>query len=1665
MAYFDTTVLANGIYEFKVIAEDFGGNTTTCEFQYVVDGTLKVGNTNLGFEDVNTKISGIGVSVARYYSSSNKLSGDFGMGWTLGLGGIRLYEMSSIAEGWEQQYDRQIGNFLSTVYTVSELVSHDVVITYGDGTCERFKVKLDPASHSFVPLQNTSIKFESPTGSKNKLEVYGKNKVYLDGYLGETELLDYNTDKFVVQKYKLTLEDETEVIIDRDKGVESITDKFGNTIKVTENGYTDPNGVGLTFERDPHGRLTSVTEPDGKTTKYTYDENDDLIKVTDPMGYSVSYVYDSEHNLISMIDSRGVEAAHNEYDESGRLVATVDANGNRMTYEHDVDGRTEIVTDKLGNKSVYVYDDKGNVLKCTDANGNTTYAEYDKYGHIKSSTDALGNVTQYQMTATGEVLSLTNAVGNTVTNSYNDKKQLTSVTAMGVTQMIVNYDEDGLLTSTKDAMGNGTYYDYDSSYRIKGISDEIGSFINFTYDSKGNVISSTDGAGETATFTYDDSDNCISKTVVKTTEKGSENITENYEYDAMNRLVKVIYADGSVTSVSYDGNGNMTSAVDEKGRKTSYVYDNNCNLVKITYCDNTSETFGYDAEGRNTTATDRMGRTITMTYDKVGNLLTKTYPNGISENYSYDAKYRLTSVTDVNGGTTSYEYDEIDRNTAIVDALGNRTEFAYNSSSMLSSMTDSKGDVWKYEYDANGNRTKVIMPDGTSISSEYDARGRVTKQTDQNGYSTSYAYDGADRLVSVTDAVGSKWVYTYSEVGELTSVTDANGNTTSYEYDNMGRVVKTTNAAGKTAECTYDDSGNVLTSTDYSGTTTTYTYDSLDRLIKQDIDGEVTEFAYTSGGLLSSVTDSTGTISYTYNNTDGLSKVKLADGTEIKYSYYKSGNLKTVSTAYGDTTFGYDKMDRLTRVVDKNGVATLYEYDANGNRTAVKYANGITTTFAYNDVNQLISEKTVDKDNNVVVQYIYTLGKAGERLKVTEPDKVTEYGYDELYRLTSEKVTKDKKTTTTTYTYDNVGNRLTKTENGTTNKYKYNSLNQLVSESGVTNSYDDNGNLIKQVENGKTTTYTFDKQNRLVRATISSGQNVTVEEYRYDYAGNRTAKITEGETTNYVVDTNSALAQVLYETDGTGSLKTYYTRGSELISLQREHEERYYLYDGHGNVRRLTDEDGAVTDTYDYDAFGNLTEHTGETENSYLYCGEQYDANTGFYYLRARYMNPSTGTFISMDSYQGSMFDPVSLHKYLYANANPVMNCDPTGYFTIGECDVSAAIQGVLDKLITPKLIQVFNRINDLATIYETGKQVVMILTDPDMSAWDVVFALGRGVITGLFINHMCAMKRIGPIISKIMVGYGLVSQWESIMDAAKDGDWDLVATRSIQFVVQLITMHQNCFTGDTLVAAEDGQIRIDEIKVGDKVWAYNVETGETELKGVKQVYIHETDELLHLYTSVGAIDTTSNHPFYVLGEGWVAAGDLAVGDEIYSLDGTIGIVTGSQFEKLDVPIKVYNLEVADFNTYFVGDNAVLVHNYSDGADTMHYPKKAQDIDLRGTGTNYRDALDIAFEQTGYPKEQFMVSKWARDINGKSIPVEYMGPNGSYVDIDIAHLSSFDRNGNWATGPDVPHVGWQTGRSNKTTGHILLDDVPTGRDYCYSDLSSQIAKILKQFGL
>jgi len=105
-----------------------------------------------------------------------------------------------------------------------------------------------------------------------------------------------------------------------------------------------------------------------------------------------------------------------------------------------------------------------------------------------------------------------------------------------------------------------------------------------------------------------------------------------------------------------------------------------------------------------------------------------------------------------------------------------------------------------------------------------------------------------------------------------------------------------------------------------------------------------------------------------------------------------------------------------------------------------------------------------------------------------------------------------------------------------------------------------------------------------------------------------------------------------------------------------------------------------------FDAYGNmLSSFTGDVLTGVLYTGEQFNATTGQYYLRARYYDPPTGRFNRLDPFAGNTSDPVSLHKYLYAGANPVMFRDPTGrMFSLSGMLFNAAISSVLCKILSP---------------------------------------------------------------------------------------------------------------------------------------------------------------------------------------------------------------------------------------------------------------------------------------------------------------------------------------------------------------------------------------------
>ena len=136
-----------------------------------------------------------------------------------------------------------------------------------------------------------------------------------------------------------------------------------------------------------------------------------------------------------------------------------------------------------------------------------------------------------------------------------------------------------------------------------------------------------------------------------------------------------------------------------------------------------------------------------------------------------------------------------------------------------------------------------------------------------------------------------------------------------------------------------------------------------------------------------------------------------------------------------------------------------------------------------------------------------------------------------------------------------------------------------------------------------------------------------------------------------------------------------------------------------------------------------------------------------------------------------------------------------------------------------------------------------------------------------------------------------------------------------------------SCFVAGTLVMAVAGMVAIEKIKSGDKVISTDPETFETAEKTVLETYIREDSKLIHLVINGEEVVTTETHPFYVNDRGFVNAGELAIGDELLDVTGNILLVENFAIELTEKPVTVYNFQVEDFHTYFVGECGVWVHN------------------------------------------------------------------------------------------------------------------------------------------
>ena len=923
----------------------------------------------------------------------------------------------------------------------------------------------------------------------------------------------------------------------------------------------------------------------------------------------------------------------------------------------------------------------------------------------------------------------------------------------------------------------------------------------------------------------------------------------------------------------YNAIGKQQAYTDKRGFTTEYVYDALGNLERVIYPDGSEESYTYDAEGRTLTSTNRQGKTSSYEYDKVGRQTSASAPDGSTTSSEYDARGQVLSQTDERGRTTRYVYDEAGRNTLVTNAIGQQTEYAYSLNGSLQSMTDAAGRVTSYQYDANGRRSGTSFTDGSSVGTSYDEAGRVTSERDQAGRETQYAYDWRGKLLSVTDALDQVTTFSYDEVGNMLTQTDAEGQTTSFEYDNLGRMTRRTLPLGQDATMTYDGEDNLIETTDFNGATISFTYDSDGRVLSKSYpDGSSISYTYAPDGSQDTVTDARGTTTLSYDDMGRLERKEDPDTGTLSYAYDPAGNRTSVTSPSGTISYTYDALNRLETVSDPATGTTRYTYDTVGNLKSVSYPNDTRTEYTYDLLNRLTSLEHRASDGHIISSYMYTLDAAGNRTRVEEYDgRVVDYTYDSTDKLLEERITNlDGSTSVISYTYDKVGNRLTKTENGVTTTYTYDANNRLVKEDDI---YDDNGNLTEKIGSDEQVRYTYDAENHLIRAETTRFGVTIVVEYKYDANGNRVKKTIDGTiTTSYLVDENRDYAQVLEERDGEGNLLVRYVYGHDLISQTRDNITSYYHYDGLGSTRELSSSAGIVTDEYTYDAFGLLLEQTGTTENQYLYRGEQFDEELGFYYLRARYMDPNVGRFVTMDAFAGLSQDPVTLHKYLYANANPMTYSDPSGYFSIGEMNVSTTIRGILDRhsqlmqitkyryMIGAVTGAVENMVDARLGGASWGKTLIDGVLGGATGAASIAVGGAVGSIVGKtatflsrFPRLFCKVKALAPIIAKVSTLRGAWGGLKEVHESIKRGEYDQATWRCALLLLSLKDVTHAwktsaCFTGETLVAQPEGYKPIEDIEIGEAVFSENVDISkQNETQKQMETGLSSTWKSLHL--------------------------------------------------------------------------------------------------------------------------------------------------------------------------------------------------------------------------
>lgn len=1129
-------------------------------------------------------------------------------------------------------------------------------------------------------------------------------------------------------------------------------DPAGNLI-----AETSPTGAKTTYEVNAAGREAAAVDPLGSRTEYAYGAMGELARRMDAEGREWSYTYDALLRLAEVSGPLGSVTRYS-YDAAGNRQTVTDAEGRVQRTEYDALDHPTAVTENYQSgapadsdtnlTTTHTFDIAGRLLKTVDPEGNPTAYTYDLLDRVTTLTNAEGGQWNFTYDAAGNLLTATSARGAVTTYAYDISNRLVRET---------------------DTYGNITRHEYNRNGWQTAVIDPLEVVTAYTYDDLGRAVSETHNAqplqppsaqvNVTTTYEFD-----LAGRLIGTTDPRGSRAT--YTFDAVGRLLEASDYAGAVTRYSYDRVGNLLAVTDANGGITRYTVDALNRRTAITNPEEHTIHYAYNRLGELTAITDANENTTTLTLDGVGRVREQADALGGVWRFEYNRAGRITAESDPNEHTRRYTYDRIYRPLTYTAGDGGVTRYAWDADSNLVSLIDPIERTTSYEYDLLNRLTAFTLPSGAVERYSYDASGSRTAKTDAEGITTRYEYDPLYRLAAVTQnfvpdapTTASQNVitrYGYDASGGLIEVTNPLGAVTRFERDAMGRPTREIDPLGNAWVYKWDGLGNLTSRLDANGTLAEYSYypDNMPRQVKYP-DSAVT-FEYDRNNNRTAMRDALGESRWEYDALNRPTRAVDALDRRIKLGYDATGNRTALTYPNGyKVRWQYDAENRVSAMIDPAGRETTYQRDLAGSITAIAYPNDITSQIAYTQDAQIASLIYQREDGKPIAGFEYAYSPAGDVTQITsqqgkvKPETVTEqYAYDPLHRLVG---VQSSAGGSSTYPYDSAGNRLA--WSGSDNPFTpqpndpyqvtaaYNA-NNLLTQARVTGDgegvidyqYDANGNRSEQRAAFSTgpslgMSYAYDAENRLVTSQAyqivgqERASNRGLTNYEYDGLGRLMAQQYNPQT-----GASWALNEILY--DGLDPIAEYQPRNcrwsylyrgadNALVSLQRfpassnnaldetlglPEEELgrscgvdeaalppldagetpwnavepdsgggkgasgntyWYLLNARGDTVGLTKHDGQPVHDYRYDPYGSLlpdSDHLTTPVNRFTFSGKRLDENTGLVYFGARHYDPFAGVWLTPDLWRGDISDPISLHRTLFANANPLTLRDQYGY-------------------------------------------------------------------------------------------------------------------------------------------------------------------------------------------------------------------------------------------------------------------------------------------------------------------------------------------------------------------------------------------------------------------